>query len=171
MRLSATIRREDGAMVRRVVGWALLAGLSGSVAFGQTTQTPTTEQSIAAQLKTPFVLMRGMYAGGKLNFDEQGNLIGRADKLPLSLSAIVVRRVHLSDTKLEIKGQRAALLFAPGVPADGPETAKLTLIGDVTIRIARDPQHSEELLSALGRIFAAGFDDALADEVPPYWRG
>lgn len=155
-------------MVRSRICWVLLAAaVSGSVGFGQ-----TAEQSIAARLQQgPFVLLRGMYAGGKLNFDAQGNLIGHANTLPFSLSAVVVRNIHLGDTNLEIKATRVALLFAPGFPADGPETAKLTKMGDVTIRVARDPQHPEELLSALGKMFAAGFDDALVDDVPVYWRG
>lgn len=156
-------------MVRRLFSWVLLAAVSGSGALGQ---AAVTEQSIAAKLQQgPFVMLRGMYAGGSLKFDEQGNLIGRSDLLPFSLSAVAVRNIRLSDTNVEIKGTRLALLFAQGFPADGPETAKLTKMGDVTIRIARDPQHPEDLLSALEKIFAAGFDDALVDDVPIYWRG
>lgn len=155
-------------MVRWVSCWTLLAVVSGSVALGQ---TAVTEQSIAAKLQGPFVLLRGMYAGGKIHFDAQGNLIGRAGTQPFSLGAIVIGSIHLSDAKLEIKGQRAGLLFAPGFPVDGPETASLTFIGNVTVTIARDPQHPEELDSALEKVFSAGFDDALVNEVPLYWRG
>jgi TonB family protein len=40
----------------------------------------------------------------------------------------------------------------------------------LVVRIARDPQHPEELASALNKVFAVGFDDAFADAAPDYWQ-
>jgi len=151
----------------------LLAVVGGSVAFGQTV---ITEQSIAARLKQgPFVLLRGMYAGDKLNFDADGNLIGSARTLPFSLSAVVIDKVQMSDTGLTIDGKHAMLEFDP---TDGPRQPSRTRVvplgkklhANLTVNVARDPANPDTLQSALNRIFSVGFDDALVEAAPAFWR-
>lgn len=151
----------------------MLAVVGGSVAFGQ---TAITEQSIALRLKQgPFVLLRGMYAGDKLNFDADGNLIGSARTLPFSLSAVVIEKVKLGDTELTIEGEHAALEFEPMNGRGEPSRTKVVPFGrklhpGVTITVERNPAHPDGLDAALERIFSVGFDESLVDSAPEFWR-
>lgn len=167
-------------MFRWIIGGVSLALLGGSVGFGQAPvgqtpvgQTLTTEQSIAAKLQQgPFVLLRGMYAGDKLRFDDQGNLTGTTELMPLSLSAIHVDEVRLSGSKVEVKGTREGLEF---LPPENPEdalvvTAAPWLQERVSITIARDKRNDQALDAAVDRVFAPGLDDPLAQSAPEYWR-
>ena len=157
-------------MVRRLFSWVLLAAVGGS-AFGQ-----TAEQSIAARLQHgPFVLLRGMYAGDRLNFDAQGNLTGSADMFPFSLSAIVVDKIHLSDKELTIEGRHASLEFDPVHSTSQPSRIRAVAFSrklhpDITITVARDDAHPEWLDAAVGKVFAVGFDQSVANSAPWYWR-
>ncbi|HKO13288.1 MAG TPA: energy transducer TonB [Acidobacteriaceae bacterium] len=158
-------------MVRWIGRWVLLVVVSGSVAFGQ-----TVEQNIAARLQHgPFLLLRGMYAGDKLSFDAQGNLIGPANRLPFSLSAVVIDKIELSESELTIQGKHAMLEFEPTDGVGQPRKTRVVgfskkLHPDLTITIARNPAHPEALDSALQQIFSEGFDDALVNAVPEFWR-
>jgi len=160
-------------MIGSMVRWMLLAVVSGSVAFGQ---TAITEQSIAARLKQgPFVLLRGMYAGDKLNFDADGKLIGPARTLPFSLSAVVIDKIKLDDTELAIEGEHAALEFEPTNGRGEPSRTKvipfrMKLHPGVTITVERNPAHPDGLDAALERIFSVGFDESLVDSAPEFWR-
>jgi TonB family protein len=151
----------------------VLAGLcSGLVARGQ---TGPTQQEIEAKLRGPFVLLRGMYDGQQLNFDAQGNLIGQADVLPFSLSAVVAEQIRVTDTQIEIVGSRAGLELKPGSDAGAPESVTGVSLGKgkhnkVVVSIARDPQHPEWLEAAVGKVFAVGLDDELMTTVPDYWQ-
>lgn len=157
-------------MVRRI-GWLLLATLSGSGAFGQ-----TAEQSIAAKLQNgPFVLLRGMYAGNDLHFDAQGNLIGSAETLPFSLSAVVIEKIRLNDSDLTIEGKHARLEFEPTDGRGEPKKTRVVPLNgklrpNVAITVARDAAHPGALDAALDKVFAVGFDDALVDAAPWCWR-
>lgn len=160
-------------MVRSRFCWVLLAAVvvSGAAGFGQ-----TTEQSIAAKLQQgPFVLLRGMYAGDKLNFDVQGNLIGQADRLPFGLSAVLVKRVVLTDTELTVNGRREGLEFQKlpvkhGVRQLIAAPVDRKGMANVTVTVARDPTHPEALETALARVFSIGIDGAVALNAPEYWR-
>jgi TonB family protein len=134
-------------------------------------QTLPTQQSIEAKLQAPFLMLRGMWDCNSLHFDANGNLIGSCDTGPFSLSAMTVKSVKLGDRKVEIKGSRAGLQFAPAAWPGGPEQVRPVHLDNMTVSIERDPQNPEELDAALDRIFARGFDDALAEESPVYWRG
>jgi TonB family protein len=165
----------EGSECGRVLGMnaygfaAVLAGLcSGLMAGGQ---TGPTQEEIAARLQGPVVIVRGMYAGDRLSFDAQGNLIGQASELPLSLSAVKVDKIHLTDAELRIEATRSGLEFQQkrgGVPVTiQSESLKRER---VEIRIARDPQHPELLDAAIGKVLAVGLDDEVAAAAPPYWR-
>ena len=158
-------------MVRSLICWMVLVAAGGSLAFGQ-----TSEQSIAARLQHgPFVLLRGMQAGSRLDFDAQGNLIGSAGRLPFSLSAVLIDKIELSEGELKIQGKHAMLEFAPTDGFGQPRRTRViqfsrNLHPDLTITIACDPAHPEALDAALQRIFSVGFDDALVDAAPEFWR-
>ena len=153
--------------------WFVLAVVSGSVAFGQ---TAVTEQTIAARLKQgPFVLLRGMYAVDKLNFDAQGRLIGAASRLPFSLSAVLIDKIELSKSELTIQGKHAMLEFEPATGTGQPSRTRVVGFSkkehpDLTITVSRAPAHPEALDAALQQIFSVGFDDALVNAVPEFWR-
>jgi TonB family protein len=153
---------------------AVWAGLGcGLMASGQ---TGLTQQEVEAKLQSaPFLIIRGMYGGDRLNFDAQGNLIGIADVLPFSLSALVGQQIHSSDTQIEIVGSRAGLEMKPNRDTRGPETVsgisrEKGKHGKVTITLALDPQHPELLVAALDKMLSAGLNDGLLDALPDYWR-
>lgn len=156
-------------MFRSMIRWLVLAVVSGAVGFGQ---TAVTEQSIAAKLQGPFVMLRGMYDGDKLSFDAQGNLIGSASQIPFALSFLKVKDVHLTLDSVEIDAIREGLAIKQGWEGR-PDRATAEPIKDkfqVVITIACDHQHEELLDAALNRVFHIGFDDGLAQAAPQYWR-
>jgi hypothetical protein len=143
------------------------------------TQAAPTKESIEARLKGSFLMLRGTWAGEKLAFDSQGNLVGTAEKTFFSLSAVIAEQVELSDRQLEIRGRRAGLTFhyngprnmqseyALGVKSIGASPYEKTYL-DVTVE--RDPQHPEWLEAGLSKVFSIGIDDSLANSAPHYWR-
>ena len=169
-----------GKVLGMNVRWLLvvLVGLGSGFAAGG--QTAPTQQEIEAKLKAaPFLMIRGMYAGDKLNFNPQGTLAGPAEKTFFSLSAMLVEQVQLSDTQLEIRGRRAALTFRykgpVGLQRDlMPDVKSISAspygTGDLDVIIARDPQNPDSLESALNGAFAVGIDDKLAGSAPYYWQ-
>lgn len=149
--------------------WCLLLGVG---VYSAGAQNVLTQQDVEARLAGPFVLLRGMYDGDKLNFDAQGNLMGQAGSSPLTLSAVTGFKVRLNDSELEISGNRSGLEFDAS-DKSMPVTVRAERIGKhdkLVVRIARDPQHPEALGAALNKVFAVGFDDALADGAPDYWQ-
>jgi TonB family protein len=144
--------------------------LAASVSHAQTqaqvpTQTALTQQSIEAKLQGPFLMLRGMWDGGKLTFDSQGNLVGKARLRPFSLSAVITRSVRVTNSGIEIKGERAALVFTASNIATSTKGS-----GTIDVVIVRDDRHPEELDSALGKVFSIGIDESLATNAPEYWR-
>jgi len=137
----------------------VIAGVPGYAQAGPT------QQELETRLKSQTLILRGMWDGSKLAFDSQGNLVGRARVLPFSLSAVIVGNVRLSDSKLEIKGVRAGLMFAQSIGARPYQGS-----GKIDVVIARDGQHPEELEPALQKVFSMGIDGALAANAPQYWR-
>jgi TonB family protein len=147
----------------------VLAGLcSGLAASGQ---TGPTQQEIESRLKGPVVIVRGMYAGDRLSFDADGNLIGQADELPLSLGGVKIEKIYLTDAELKVEATRSGLefLLKKGEPRGTIRSEPLKK-QTVEIRIARDPQHPESIDAAVGKVFAFGLDDAIAKGAPPYWQ-
>ena len=145
------------------------------------TQNAPTQQDLETRLKSQFLMLRGMWDGGKLAFDSQGNLVGTAEKVFFSRSAVVVEQVLLSDTQLEIRGRRAGLEFSYSQPLHQPPHTPpydiaagmkigAKLYSKVDIEISRDPAHPEALDAALDRAFSVGIDEKPAKEAPFYWR-
>jgi TonB family protein len=134
---------------------------------------PLTAQSIQARLSAPFVILRGMYSGDALHFDDQGIVIGSPDTQPFALSALQIENVRLKTTELDIKAKRLGLTFLPP-----DKTTHTTAIKPVRLRrtdplyivIERDPTHPEALSAALNKIFAVRFDKQLAASAPAYWQ-
>lgn len=157
-------------LIRSVVcGLLLTSGVAGA-------QTVLTQQDVEARLqKAPFLMLRGRYAGTQLNFDAQGNLIGTANPSPLTLCAVLVNSVRLSDAALEIDARRASLEFGGATSWNGREKIRAVALdrlddGKLTISIARDPQQPQALDAAIDKVFAPGLDDAFADSAPGYWQ-
>jgi hypothetical protein len=157
---------------------AVWAGLGcGLMASGQ---TGLTQQEIEAKLQSaPFLIIRGMYGGDRLNFDAQGNLMGQAEKTFFSQSAVIVEQVQLGGSQLEVRGKRAALTFRYKGPFKAQSASEVDLksIGaapnektqfDVTV--VYDPQRPDLLDSALGAVFSVGIDDKLISSAPTYWQ-
>jgi hypothetical protein len=154
--------------------WFVLLVLidSGVVVSGQ--DVPT-QQSIEAELQQPFLMLRGMYDGDKLDFDAQGNLIGAADRLPFSLSALLVREVRLNDGALEIDGERAGLFIEHGGGEGQLDRVRAVAWSKhgghlITISIARDQAHPDSLDAALAKVLSRGIDEGLVATVPSYWQ-
>lgn len=149
------------------IGWlaVVLLACGGQAALCQ--DTPT-EQSIEARLNAaPFLMLRGMYAGDKLNFDARGNLIGAAATLPFSMSVMKVTRVELDGATLNVSGYRGGLEFSfNGARAHAVARQKVPL----EVVISRDSQHPEWLDGSLSKIFSIGIDDGLLSTAPDYWR-
>ena len=144
------------------------------VAFGQAAQPEVTAQEIEAKLRAaPFLMLRGMWDGEQLGFDAQGNIIGSPRTRLFSLSAIVVTGVELSDSSLEIDGERAGLAIeaaqslkkavrAVALGKHATETVRLT--------IARDAEHPDSLPAAVQRVVSVGIDDGWLTTAPSYWQ-
>jgi TonB family protein len=139
-------------------------------------QSALTAQAVEAKLKTePYLMIRGMYAGNHLAFDDQGNLIGSADAVAFSMSAVLVDQVQVTDTQIRIDGARAALQMQPSPDEKAPES--VTAIpwnkhkrDKITITVARDAQHSESTEAALAKVVSIGLDDRLLSTAPGYWQ-
>lgn len=161
--------------MKNLRGWPSLALsavlLLAAGAQGQERQSNAAIQSIQDRLSgAAFLMLRGMYEGRNLAFDAQGNLIGSAGVLPFSLSAVLPKRIRVTDTDVEIDGARAGLEMQPGPDPKAPQTVSTSSWASVKITIARDPQHPEFLQAALQNIFSVGLDDQLLATVPDYWR-
>lgn len=147
--------------------------LVGQAALGQ---SAITDQTVEAKLKAePYVMIRGMYAGNHLAFDAQGNLMGSADTVPFSVSAMLVEQVQVTDTQIKIDGARAALQMQPSPDEKAPESVTAVQWNKhkrdkIAITIARDAQHPESAEAVLRTVFSVGLDDRLLDSVPDYWR-
>lgn len=118
-------------------------------------------------LKGKVVFLRGMEAGERLSFDTQGKASENYAQVPFSLSALKVEKVHLSDTKLEIRGYRVVLVFQ--TESDSPTLKDIRFIPtreQVEITVARDEAHPESLDAAILKIFAPSPPDALAGMSP-----
>lgn len=128
-------------------------------------QADIAPQIIQMQLKGPFLMLRGMYYGDKLKFDAQGNLIGTSKwRVPFLMSAVHVKKVKVNPAGVRLYCERQALIF----PGD-----KMKVVnegGELTVEVARDPLHPEELRAALARVFSVGFDRALLQETPLLWQ-
>jgi Gram-negative bacterial TonB protein C-terminal len=140
-------------------------------------QNVPTQQSIEAKLHgSPFLMLRGMWDGDELAFDSQGNLVGTAEKMFFSLSAVAVTQIQLTDTQLEIRGSRAGLEFSYKQPsADFAKSLKISASPygkqeGLDVVIARDVQHPEALDAALDKVFSVGIDEKLVAAAPFYWQ-
>jgi len=156
---------------RRIVVVGVLAVSLAGEAFAQPNPM-LTQQSVAAHLQGPFLVLRGMYDGNRLDFDAQGKLRDLAGVLPFSLSAVRVDGVAVGG-KVVIVGTREGLEFtAPSVPGGRMEVSAAPWSQDarVEIRIRIDRHHPEELFATLDKIFATGLQDGLADVAPDYWQ-
>lgn len=138
-------------------------------------------------------MLRGMYYGNNLKFDAQGNLVGAANTVPFSLSALRLDKVKMRGSEVELDVTREGLtILARVTPTDAHIDAKTgKLVGALRtwsstpqqvsaepwnkhdgakIEIALDLQHPEALDTALGNVFAVGLDERLAESAPEYWR-
>ena len=149
---------------------ACLCCMAASLAGAQAVPT---QQSIETHLQGPFLVLRGLYSGSRLQFNADGDLKTLAGVMPFSLSAIRIEHLQLTDTRLEIDGVREGLEFAR--PAQPGQRAQVrAAVWDpneqIHIVIRRDRSHPEAIYAALAKVFSSGFDDALAPEVPDYWQ-
>jgi TonB family protein len=156
-----------------------LCGAACSIAAAQSASiqpsVEPTQQSIEARLQGPILMLRGMYGGVTLTFDAQGDLIGSAESLPFSMSALKLNKVRVNDSAVDIECLREGLKFEKGTTPDAPESVSAAVLNPstpdiVAIKVARDRQNPDSLGSALNRVFAVGFDDFLANTVPDYWQ-
>lgn len=149
---------------------ACLCVVSASVVGAQTLPT---QQSVEAHLQGPFVMLRGLYNGSRLQFNADGVLKDLAGVMPFSLSAIRVENVRLSDSRLEIDGIRAGLQFSrPDQPGERVQvsTSEWDPREQVHIVIRRDHRRPDALYAALAKVFSPGFDHALVLAAPDYWQ-
>ncbi len=115
-------------------------------------------------------MLRGMYAGRRLEFDAEGNLAGKAKIEAFGLSALRVDQVEVAGSEVEIDARREGLAFYSGGKSLPSGKIGLAKWGRVKVEIGVDPQHPEKLKAALAKIFSVGFDAALAEDAPDYWR-
>ncbi|MGC2162014.1 MAG: energy transducer TonB [Silvibacterium sp.] len=119
-------------------------------------------QDMVNNLKGKVVLLRGMEAGDKLDFDAQGIEIGTVPPGSFPYSAVKIEKVRRSDAELKITGERVALVL---VTASNPPSMKdlhLILLGEpVSVTIALDAAHPESLDAAIHTVFAFSLRDAL----------
>jgi hypothetical protein len=147
--------------------------------------SPAVAQDINAQMKERLVgqplYLRGFWMGSKLRFDGSGNLLGKAEIGPLTLSGIDVHSVSVSGDEMQIKGDRVALVAGADGRLQRRTPYSTTLItsslrrGDgnkfkakqeMTLLIHADASGSFD--TALGIVLANGLVE-LATSVPPYW--
>jgi TonB family protein len=143
-------------------------------------QTPLTPQAVQAHLHGPFLMLRGMYGGSRLHFNQHGRLNDLAGVVPFSLSALRLRSVRFDGRNLQILATRAGLEFHPAKVPGQPNTVTTVPLSpqdsapgseeavEIFIRINRN--HPRKAEKALDRIFSRGFDDQLAASAPAAWQ-
>ncbi len=120
-------------------------------------------QDAAKELIGKTVLLRARNAEDKLAFDAQGNPTGKFISGPFALSAIEIRKAHISGHSLRLEGNRALLAYPPDVPVGSID--KVIPLGlnkeKVEMEIAFDPSHADTLQATLLKIFARSVTEAL----------
>lgn len=154
------------------VSWLVVGSwlLGATIAWAQGAPT---QESLERQFQGQILMLRGMYGGKELAFDAGGKLIGSAETVPFSLSALTVEKVKLSDLRLEILCRRRGLKFdyegPPGVPMHASASPWIPA-ADVKVTIARAPSDSRDLQAAIGRVFSFGMDQQFENTAPVCWR-
>jgi TonB family protein len=146
----------------------LLSSLLLSFAHGARAQT--SEADLNHRLVGKPLYIRGFWGDDTLHFDSIGQLIGRSDRIPFTLSGIDIEGSHLERDALILDGYRVGLKFK-----DNRSTRiKLKLgphapLGDEQVRIIIDRPANGDFKLALDRVFAEDLSDA--DLVfPTYWQ-
>lgn len=77
---------------------------------------PLTEDALRKRYVGQMVFVRGDYVSDDLQFDENGKIKGSPQTTSFTLSAVEVRKVHLTKRSLEIEGDRYGLHFFGALP-------------------------------------------------------
>jgi hypothetical protein len=98
-----------------------------------------TEDALRTRLVGKMVFLRGLYVGDNFNFDEDGKVDGSPATTSFTLSALEVKKVHLSKRKLEIDADRYGLHFFGTLPyEDGSKPFDKVKISKKPVHIAID---------------------------------
>jgi len=123
------------------------------------------EQQLGKTLENKLVTLRTAYAGADLKFDSQGKLLGTSEVLPWTTHGLIqVKQIRLTDKSLEIKGQRAILVFDIG----GVKGLTPVFAQGMKIRIELEsPLVGARVSEALTRVFAP---DEFVKRFSEYWK-
>ena len=111
-----------------------------STATAGVDKTPAlTEDALRTRLVGKMVFLRGLYVGDNFNFDENGKVDGSPGTTSFTLSALEVKKVHLSKRKLEIEADRYGLHFFGTLPyEDGSKPFDKVKISKKPVHISID---------------------------------
>ena len=120
-------------------------------------------KDVANSLNGKLVFLRGMEMNDKLSFDAQGAEVKPEAPGPFAYSAVKIEKVHLSNTELEIKGDRVALIFDTDSEPPSLKTLHFIPLSEpVKITIALNPSQPGGLSGAIQKDFAFSLHDALS---------
>ncbi len=124
------------------------------------------KKQISSELVGKIVTLRGFYKGRQLNFDADGNLVGRAEPGPWTIyGKMRPVRVSVSDEKVSIEADRLIVHFGKGeMQPEYSDSDKVTLY--IKHGGAKDNQQA---LAAISRMLLIK-PEALSDLVPEYWK-
>lgn len=140
------------------------------LSFANDVRAQTSEADLNHRLVGKPLYIRGFWGDDTLHFDSIGQLIGRSDRIPFTLSGIDIEGSHLERDALVLVGYRVGLKFR-----DNRSTRiKLKLgshapVRDEEVRIIIDRPANGDFKQALDQVFAEDLADP--DLVfPAYWQ-
>ena len=131
--------------------------LAGSLAAS----AQTTQQAIEARLKGKPLYLRGLWGANDLKFDPTGTVLSPSILASFALSGIDIKKVQVTDNRVEITGDRVGLEFRDYTPE------RVSLHTKVHIVVAGSS--GADYGPSLDKIFAADLTD-LVPSMPFYWQ-
>jgi TonB family protein len=152
-------------MLRRAL-ILIVSSLLASSGFAQ--ERSDLEKKLKAQLQGKTVVIRGLYDGNQLHYDQTGQIKGDVPIGSWTLFGYAqIDSLHLGDDQLKLRAQRQSVRF----DGDTNKRKPHEIVGPpVEITIDAPAGASEQtLLAALQGVFL-GSAEQLTDIAPPYWQ-
>ena len=148
-------------MVKRIIALVLI--LAGAAPAQDLSKI---EHSLRQSYEKRILALRNFYSDSQLQYDAAGTLVGTGHIGPWTLSYLVVNKIKLSQSQLELRGARVAAQ----IKTEANHVSYIRRSQGVRLLIATSATPEEATLrSALDRIFFKPGTN-FAPFVPDYWR-
>ncbi len=149
------------SMVKRILALVLI--LAGAA---PAQDLSTIEHSLRQSYEKRVLALRNFYSDSQLQYDAAGTLVGTGHIGPWTLSYVVLNKIKLSQSQLELRGTRVAAR----IQTEANHVSYIRRSQGVRIVIATSATPGEATLrNALDRIFFTPGTN-FAPFVPDYWR-